>query len=89
VVTGHTQVRAVLSDEHFSVDGTLIEAWASIKSFRPKDGDEEPLGEGTPRATSTGSGGRTRRMPRPPIPTPGSIAKERARKPDWCTWVIC
>jgi hypothetical protein len=27
-----------LSDEHFSVDGTLIEAWASQKSFRPKDG---------------------------------------------------
>jgi transposase len=28
----------LLSDEHFSVDGTLIEAWASMKSFRPKDG---------------------------------------------------
>ena len=27
-----------MSDEHFSVDGTLIEAWASHKSFRPKDG---------------------------------------------------
>jgi transposase len=30
--------RRLLSDEHFSVDGTLIEAWASMKSFRPKDG---------------------------------------------------
>jgi len=30
------------SDEHFSVDGTLIEAWASMKSFRPKDGSGEP-----------------------------------------------
>jgi transposase len=28
-----------LSDEHFTVDGTLIEAWASHKSFRPKDED--------------------------------------------------
>jgi len=28
----------LLSDEHFTVDGTLIEAWASQKSFRPKDG---------------------------------------------------
>jgi transposase len=28
----------LLSDEHFSVDGTLIEAWASMKSYRPKDG---------------------------------------------------
>ena len=34
------QARAtgLLSDEHFTVDGTLIEAWASQKSFRPKDG---------------------------------------------------
>src|SRR6266850_924489 len=31
-------VKALLSDDHFSVDGTLIEAWASMKSFRPKDG---------------------------------------------------
>jgi transposase len=34
----HPEVRPLLSDEHFSVDGTLIEAWASHKSFRPKDG---------------------------------------------------
>ncbi|MGY4437381.1 hypothetical protein ACVW04_000163 [Bradyrhizobium sp. LM2.3] len=34
----HSQVKPLLSDEHFSVDGTLIEAWASQKSFRPKDG---------------------------------------------------
>jgi hypothetical protein len=32
------QVKPLLSDEHFSVDGSLIEAWASQKSFRPKDG---------------------------------------------------
>jgi transposase len=32
------EVKPLLSDEHFSVDGTLIEAWASQKSFRPKDG---------------------------------------------------
>lgn len=30
----------VMSSEHFSVDGTLIEAWASMKSFRPKDDDD-------------------------------------------------
>lgn len=34
----HPEVEPLLSDEHFSVDGTLIEAWASQKSFRPKDG---------------------------------------------------
>ncbi len=31
--------RGLLSDEHFTVDGSLIEAWASLKSFRPKDED--------------------------------------------------
>jgi hypothetical protein len=31
-----------LSDDHFSVDGTLIDAWASMKSFRPKDGSGDP-----------------------------------------------
>jgi len=37
------QARPHLSDEHFSVDGTLIEAWASQKSFQRKDGgDDEP-----------------------------------------------
>ena len=39
-VLDQERVKALLSDEHFSVDGTLIEAWASMKSFRPKDGGE-------------------------------------------------
>jgi hypothetical protein len=34
-------LRALLSDEHFSVDGSLIEAWASLKSFKPKDADQD------------------------------------------------
>jgi len=40
------KVRPLLSDEHFSVDGTLIEAWASMKSFKPKDGSDEPPAPG-------------------------------------------
>jgi transposase len=40
----HAQVKPLLSDEHFSVDGTLIEAWASQKSFRPKDGSGDEDG---------------------------------------------
>jgi Transposase DDE domain len=35
-----------MSDEHFTVDGTLIEAWASQKSFRPKDGSGKPARPG-------------------------------------------
>src|SRR5260370_39451225 len=38
------KVEALLSDEHFSVDGTLIEAWASQKSSRPKDGSGDDDG---------------------------------------------
>jgi transposase len=41
-VLANPQVKPLLSDEHFSVDGTLIEAWASMKSFRAKDGSDEP-----------------------------------------------
>lgn len=39
------QAADLMSDDHFTVDGTLIEAWASHKSFRPKDGDSS--GDGT------------------------------------------
>lgn len=39
-------VKTLLSDEHFSVDGTLIQAWASMKSFRRKDGKDEPPAPG-------------------------------------------
>jgi transposase len=38
----HKEVRKLLSDEHFSVDGTLIEAWASMKSFQPKPAAATP-----------------------------------------------
>ena len=36
------KVKRLLSHEHFSVDGTLLKAWASLKSFRPKDGSGKP-----------------------------------------------
>ena len=36
----------LLSDEHFSVDGTLIESWAAVKSMRRRDGKDEPPGPG-------------------------------------------
>ena len=40
-VIDHPRVKRLLSKEHFSVDGTLIDAWASMKSFRRKDGSDE------------------------------------------------
>ena len=45
-VLSQDQVKRLLSSDHFSVDGTLLEAWASAKSFRPKDGSGEPPGPG-------------------------------------------
>jgi len=43
----------LLSTDHFSVDGTLIQAWASMKSFKPKDGANEPPTEGGGRNRET------------------------------------
>jgi len=40
------KVTRLLSDEHFTVDGTLIDAWASMKSFRPRDGSGAPPSPG-------------------------------------------
>jgi IS5 family transposase len=46
-VMAQPRVKRLMSSDHFSVDGTLIEAWASTKSFRRKDGgDNGPEGPG-------------------------------------------
>ena len=45
-VVEQARMADLLSDERFSVDGTMIEAWASHKSFRPKDGSGGPGGSG-------------------------------------------
>lgn len=41
-VVSEARRHRLLSEEHFSVDGTLLEAWASMKSLRPRDDDEDP-----------------------------------------------
>src|SRR5262249_60206256 len=42
-VRAQAEAAGLLSDEHFTVDGTLLEAWASLKSFRPTaDGPSAP-----------------------------------------------
>lgn len=45
-VLAQAKAKGLLSDEHFSVDGTLIKAWASHKSFVPKDGPPPPQSGG-------------------------------------------
>src|SRR5882757_5045730 len=97
-------VTPLLSDEHFSVDGTLIEAWASMKSFQPKATatSEPPAGEAgssekgpktqakaaTPRWISMGGSAPTKRMRLLPIPTPASTARAKAKKPSFAIWAM-
>lgn len=47
-ILAQPKVKKLLSSEHFSVDGTLVEAWASMKSFKPRNGggNEPPTGGG-------------------------------------------
>jgi len=52
-VVDEARRRKLLSSDHFTVDGTLLEAWASLKSYRPRDEDDD---EGT------GAGGRNREV---------------------------
>lgn len=56
-VLAQPRVKRLLSNDHFSVDGTLIEAWASMKSFTPK-GVDETSNDGT--EPPSGGGGRNR-----------------------------
>jgi hypothetical protein len=93
-VLSQPRVKELLSSEHFSVDGTLIEAWASMKSFRPKDGSGEPPTAGRnslPRrkpgasAIFTARRAATRRTPRPTMRMRGSIARGRVSRHSWPT----
>ncbi|MBP6216160.1 MAG: IS5 family transposase [Luteimonas sp.] len=55
-ILAHREVAPLLSDEHFSVDGTLVKAWASMKSFQPKAAEGPPYedsGPGDPPSTGT------------------------------------
>ena len=45
-ILGQARTANLLSEEHFTVDGTLIEAWASHKSFKPKDDGGSSMGDG-------------------------------------------
>ena len=60
------RVRRLLSDEHFSVDGTPMAAWASMKSFRPRDGDDEdaPAGGIAEREAALAMPGRRKKARR-------------------------
>ena len=82
-VLAQPKVKKLLSSDHFSVDGTLIEAWASMKSVKPKDGAagrRRKAAGAMPKRTSMARNARTTPMLRPPIPMPGSTARVKARR---------
>ena len=82
------QVRGLLSSEHFSVDGTLIEAWAGMKSFVPKDGRKPPAQGGGRNGERDFHGEKRSNEPTLPRPTPtrGCSARVKARRPSCAIW---
>ena len=82
-VVGQAQAKGLTSDEHFTVDGTLIEAWASLKSFQRKDQKNTPPDDpGNPSVDFHGEKRSTRRTNPRPIRTRGWHARATARKPN-------
>ena len=83
-VVAQARGRRLLSAEHFTIDGTLLEAWAGR---RVSNGKASPATRPTipaiRRSISTGNGARIRRISRRPIPTAGCSRRPRATKPSW------
>ena len=86
-VVAHKKVRRLLSCDHFSVDGTLIEAWASmkLKSFRPRGAAAMAVRGATAGATSVARSVPTRPMKAPPIRRPGFTARAAAGRAAFAT----
>jgi len=89
-VVAEARRRQLLSAEHFTVDGTLLDAWASLKSYRPRDeADGRAAGGATRRWTSAGSGAAARRTSRAAIPRRCSTRRGRARMRGCASWATC
>ncbi len=69
-VLSHPQVTTLLSREHFTMDGTLVEAWASLKGFRPKDDRNAPPDSGRNASRDFHGERRTNDSPSRSAPTP-------------------
>ena len=77
----HRDVRALLSDDHFSVDGTQVQAWASMKSFVANDGSSEPHRLGaTVSAIFTASSAAIRHTALSRIRRPNSPRRAKVRR---------
>lgn len=87
-VVGLARRKKLLSDEHFSVDGTLIQAWASQKSYRRKDEDTEPPAGGgrNSEANFHGENAATQHMSPRRMAKPEWPRRTPVKKPGCHTW---
>ena len=91
-VLAHAKAHRLLYDEHFTVDGTLIEAWAGQKSFKKKDEasltppTDDP---GNPNVNFRGNAGPMPPMVRPLTRRPECTRRRRDRKPNSVSWDMC
>jgi transposase len=78
-ILAHREVAPLLSDEHFSVDGTLVKAWASMKSFQPKADATPPddEGPGDPPAPDTAPETEPSETPAETDPMPRNTCRNR------------
>lgn len=75
------RVKKFLSCDHFSVDGTLIEAWASTKSIEPNSSDEPPAGGGGRNAEANFHDQKWSKETHFAITNPEPSSTAKARKP--------
>ena len=84
-VLDQPRVKKLLSTDHFTVDGTLIEAWASLKSFKPRDGSDEPPASGGRNTEADFHGKKRSNETHVSTTDHGSTARDRARKPSFAS----
>lgn len=82
-VVGRARAQGLTSDEHFTVDGTLLEAWASLKSFQAKDKKDAPPTDdpGNPTVNFHGEKRCNETHESTTDPRPSWRARERGKRP--------
>jgi transposase len=84
------RARSLVSDEHFSVDGTLLEAWASLKSYQRKEGKQSsPEDPGNPTVNFHGEKRSNQTHESKTDREAGWRAKAKAKRPSSATAGIC
>jgi hypothetical protein len=89
-VVAQARGRGLLSAEHFTIEGTLLEAWAGQKSFKRKDQSGPPPDDpGNPTVNFHGERDRIRPTSQRPIQTVDCSRRPRDMKPSWPILAKC